>query len=100
METKERIAQLVIAVIQEIFSEDEAMGALPITIDSPLYGRGGNIDSFTLVRIVAEIEDRVNGEFLKNITLADEKAMSQKISPFRSVRALTEYISALLNEHE
>jgi len=48
--------------------------------------------------LITDLEERISDEFDKDITLADEKAMSQRNSPFRSVESLTNYISKLLEE--
>jgi acyl carrier protein len=58
------------------------------------------LDSLGLVRVIAELEDEIYDHTNKSITLADEKAMSQKASPFRSVASLSDYISTLLHEVE
>ncbi len=67
------------------------------TIDTNLYGPNGILDSIELVMLVAEIESFISDKYEIDIVLADEKAMSQKISPFRSVRSLATYIDSLLN---
>lgn len=66
------------------------------TVDTNLYGPSGILDSIELVMLVAEIESFISDKYEKDIVLADEKAMSQKISPFRSVRSLAAYIDTLL----
>ncbi|MBD3843955.1 MAG: hypothetical protein IE909_19185, partial [Campylobacterales bacterium] len=47
---------------------------------------------------ITDLEERISDEFEKDIVLADEKAMSQKASPFRNVETLTNYIQKLLEE--
>jgi acyl carrier protein len=68
------------------------------TQNTRLFGSNGILDSISLVSLILEVEERVNDEFGKNIVLADERAMSQRTSPFRSVRALCAYIEKMLNE--
>lgn len=97
MINKDKIIQLVINVIEETVKENENINQVSINLDTPVYGKNGFIDSLSLVRIVAEIEERIYSEFSVEILLADDKAMSQKISPFRSVRSLSEYIYILIN---
>ena len=62
-----------------------------------LFGSGGNLDSLGLVSLLVIIEQNIEEEFDTNITIADERAMSQKNSPFRTVSALIDYIELLLN---
>jgi acyl carrier protein len=45
------------------------------------------------------IEQNIEDEFDVSITIADEKAMSQKRSPFRTIGTLADYIDMLLREN-
>lgn len=64
-----------------------------------LFGRSDALfDSVGLVSFLIELEEKIYDEFGKNITLADEKAMSQKTSPFINIKTLTKYIQKCLNE--
>lgn len=58
------------------------------------------LDSLSLVSFITDIESLISDEFDKNIILADEKAMSQRVSPFRTVETLTVYIKKLLTEEK
>lgn len=66
--------------------------------DTVLFGRGGVLDSTDFVSLVIDIEQAVEDEYGKNIVISNEKAMSQKNSPFRTVGTLSEYIKKLLEE--
>jgi len=63
-----------------------------------LLGPAGAVDSLGLVRLVMIVERQVEDDFGVPVSLTDEKAMSQRNSPFRSVGALIEYIAAQLGE--
>ena len=63
-----------------------------------LLGAGGAVDSLGLVRLVMLVERRAQDDFGVPVSLTDEKAMSQRNSPFRSVGALIEYLTAQLAE--
>ncbi len=63
--------------------------------DSVLYGKEGKLDSLGLVNLIVSIEGIVDERMDKTITLADEKAMSQNNSPFRTIETLAAYISTL-----
>lgn len=62
--------------------------------DSILFGPGGVLDSVDFVSLILDIEQAVEEETGKHISLADEKALSQKNSPFRTVNTLAEYIQS------
>ncbi len=75
-------------------SEDVLVAPAPETV---LLGPGGAVDSLGLVRLVMVIERRAEDDFGVPVSLTDEKAMSQRNSPFRNVGALIEYLTAQLN---
>ena len=70
------------------------------TADHNIYGSEGLLDSMGLVNLVVALEERIQDEYDVPITIADERAMSQNNSPFRTVGSLAEYIEDLLLEEE
>lgn len=65
---------------------------------SVLFGEGGVLASVDFVTLVLDIEEAVETATGQSVTLADERAMSQKHSPFRTVGSLADYIAGLLEE--
>jgi acyl carrier protein len=63
-----------------------------------LFGGTEGIDSLALVQIVAELERAAEKRFGKRVVLADERAMSRRTSPFRTVGTLAELLQERLNE--
>ncbi len=98
MNHDEKVANLVNKVVVE-FNESLAR-KIPVEQGSaaPLYGQDGGLDSLGFVTFVVAVEQAVEEEMGISITLADEKAMSQRNSPFRTVGTLVDYISALIAE--
>jgi acyl carrier protein len=87
------------AVQEQILEGAEAGEALPdVEEDTVLFGQDGLLDSLGLVSAILEIEERVRAAFGVSIVVADDRAMSQTRSPFRSVRALADYVTMLLQE--
>lgn len=66
--------------------------------ESILFGSGSPLESVDFVSLISDIEQAIEDEFDKTITIADSRAMSQKQSPFRTVGALAEYIQLCLRE--
>lgn len=84
-----------IDTINETLPEDSQIGKEDV---SPLYGAGSALDSLGLVTLIAEIEGLVFDETGHQLTLADERAMSQKSSPFLTVASLVSYTERLVLE--
>lgn len=86
------IEALVLESVQ-LLAEDFELDALKNpTPETKLYGEGGALDSMALVNLIADLEEAVSEKFGASIALADEKAMSAKRSPYRSVASLAEAV--------
>jgi hypothetical protein len=66
------------------------------TDETHLLGGQSALDSIGLVTLIADLEGDIQREFGKTVTLADERAMSRTLSPFRKVGTLIEYMVGLL----
>jgi acyl carrier protein len=66
--------------------------------DTTFFGENGTLDSVGLVNLIVATEQRIEEDFGIPISLADERAMSQENSPFRTVDTLVNYIALLLKE--
>ena len=91
---QERIVEIIIeetnAVLEEHVSD--------MNNDTALFGKSGLLDSMGLVSMIVAVEQDVEDEFDKNVTIADARAMSQKHSPFATVGSLAVYIEGLIKE--
>lgn len=64
-----------------------------VTEETPLLGDGAPIDSLGLVSVIVQVEERLASSSGVAVSLVDERAMSQRNSPFRTVSALASYAS-------
>jgi acyl carrier protein len=62
-----------------------------------LQGDETGIDSLSLVSLIVEIESELGSRFGREVVLADEKAMSRRSSPYRTVGALVDFIMEQLD---
>jgi acyl carrier protein len=69
---------------------------LPVSSSTALYGAAGQLDSLGLVNLILLVEERVQSEFGVEITLSDDRVISQQDSPFRNVQALAEHVCMLV----
>ena len=65
---------------------------------TPLFGDRGMLDSLTLVALVVAVEQAIEDELGASVSLADEKALSQKHSPYRTIGSLADYAGGLIHE--
>ena len=66
------------------------------TDETHLLGGQSPLDSIGLVTLIADLEGDIQREFGKTVTLADERAMSRTLSPFRKVGTLVDYVEERL----
>ena len=64
--------------------------------ETRLLGSQSVLDSMHLVSLIVAIEREVEDMFGVALTLADERALSMKESPFRSIQSLADYIGILI----
>ena len=82
------------------FLKEELEESIELSLDSKLFGGGGPLDSMALVNLVVDLEELIEDDYGKTITLADEKAMSRRTSPFSRVQNLIDYIIEQLNSDD
>lgn len=70
---------------------------IPVSLDTELYSSNGHLDSMGLVAFLIDIEESIQDEGF-HVALSDDRAMSQKNSPFRNVQSLSDYIAELVKE--
>lgn len=90
------IEQTVLEVMQTTNQAREPDQQLRVAPDAPLFGRESPLDSLGLVALLMDVEDSFRA-YGCEITLSDERAMSQRRSPFRDVPTLVSYIESLLS---
>ena len=97
---RETISNLVIECLRAVLSEREEGNKVRISESTTFYGSSNEagLDSLELVTLVIDIEQKLESVYEITITLADDRAMSQRRSPFRSVGALTDYICQLIED--
>jgi acyl carrier protein len=59
---------------------------------------GGRLDSVNVVSLIVEMEEQIADHCDVSITIADDLAMSQQRSPFRTVGSLADYVQGLMTE--
>jgi len=94
----DRVYSCVIKTIEEFNEELDNKIDISKGRETELFGGNSAIDSLALVNLIVAIEEGIADEFDTNITITSEKAMSRRVSPFKTVGTLTDYIEELLKE--
>ena len=68
------------------------------TPDTRLLGAQSVLDSLHLVSLLINIEREIEDTLGVTLTLANERALSMKESPFRTIESLANYIGVLISE--
>lgn len=71
-----------------------ASAQLVVSADAPFFGPASPLDSLGLVALLLDIEEALQERGCA-VVLSDERAVSQKRSPFRSVESLVAYIGVI-----
>ncbi len=94
---KERIEEIVLGTIKD-YCESHGI-AEELNMDTHLIGRTRIMDSMGLVNTIVDIETAFLDEDVE-ISLTSETAMSLRLSPFRTIGSLCDYIARQLGLEE
>lgn len=95
-----RIEDFIISSLQEVQADLNGQEPGSYNSDTKIFGRQGLLDSMGMVSLITDLEEKIEDEFNISLILADERAMSEKKSPFRSVSLLAQYICMLIEEEQ
>lgn len=96
MATYQQIVDLIYVAIDEL---NETSDNNPITksATTALYGASSSLDSVDSVNLLLSVEELLEDELGVEIVIANEKALSQKNSPFKTVETLAQYLTDEIN---
>ena len=75
--------------LNEELEEDKRVALAP---DTRLFGPDASLDSLSLVSVIVDVETAVADELGRAVSLTDDTAMTQAVSPFSNVTTLADYI--------
>lgn len=74
--------------------EQNGGDASQVNDETVIVGPGAVIDSIGVVSLIVDIEQRLEMDHEVSVTLANDRAMSQRNSPFRTASVLADHILA------
>jgi hypothetical protein len=95
--TDDAIREVVLNAMRNANEARDAASQLAIAVEAPIFGPDSTLDSLGLVGLLLDIEEGLQ-EIGCDVVLSDERAVSQKRSPFRSVQSLVSYVGTLARE--
>jgi acyl carrier protein len=90
--------EIVVASLNEVFVQTGMPAPESIGEDTVLVGADPVLDSLGVVQLIVEVEQRVEQAHNISVTLANDKAMSARNSPFRTVGVLADHVVATAAE--
>ena len=90
---KDDLVALIIELAQEIL-EAEGGSSTGLDQETRLFGKEGLLDSMGLVSLIVAVEQEIEDRHGTSVALADERALSQSSSPYRTIGTLAEYAAA------
>jgi len=97
---REDAVDAILAALENLNEELDEDRRFEVRADMRLLGSDSSIDSVGLVSVVMDVEALVEERHGVEIDLTNERAMSMKHSPFRTVDTLADYVSALAAEQD
>lgn len=69
-----------------------------LNAETVIVGEAAVLDSIGVVSLIVDIEQKLEMDHGVSVTLASEKAMSQRSSPFRNAGVLADHVIATIEE--
>jgi acyl carrier protein len=98
--TREEIKQVVLQIFEQIVNENEKSYDVTIDENTPIMGSQSPFDSVDLVNFIVTLEQKLEDDFGISVILADDRAMGQTVSPYKSIGTITDYIELLISENK
>src|SRR5262245_9273729 len=92
----EEIIRAIFAAIDEVNEHLPRQRKIEKSARAVLIDDSRQVDSLTLISLIAAIEERIDEEYAVLINLADSDVLSHINNPFKSVETLANHIEFLL----
>jgi hypothetical protein len=88
---KEQVLAFVIDAARNLVAEQGIELTEELNENTRLFGQNGLLDTLALVSLVITVEEGIEQKFGVRVEIADDKALSQKHSPYRTIGTLAAY---------
>ena len=98
MLTKENVLEIILRALQNLNEEFDDSEKFVVDSNLSLFGADATLDSLALVSVIVDVEGAVSAALGRSVSLTDDRAMTQEVSPFDNVQTLLNYIMILVSE--
>jgi len=95
---KNAVIGIITAALKEALDQQGLAIPDSITEDTVLVGKDATLDSLGVVSLIVEVEQALEQQHDVAVTLASDKAMSAKHSPFRTIGVLADHVLETIKE--
>ena len=95
---REAVQTIILLALQNINDERGPDEQLEVGLNTRLFGTDAVLDSLSLVSVIVDVEAAISNASGRDISLTDDRAMTQAVSPFSDVSSMTAYVLLLLSE--
>jgi len=95
---RSQVIDIIYAAVKEVMDQAGLPPPTTLTEDTVIVGKDALLDSLAVVSLIVEVEQALEQQHDVAVTLASDKAMSQKNSPFRTVGVLADHTLETLKE--
>lgn len=97
---RDRLENCVLMAVKELNEQLPPEQQIEESARAKLFGHDAPLDSIGLVNLIVTVEEQLSDELEIEVTLANEKAMSRRTSPFQSVETLIAFVEELIREDQ
>lgn len=98
MVERSQVVEIIKAALVEVMDQAGLPPPTSVTEDTVIVGKDAVLDSLAVVSLIVEVEQALEQKHDVAVTLASDKAMSQKNSPFRTVGVLADHALETIKE--
>ena len=98
MDKKAAVIEIIYRALRSLNEELGEDKRVSLATDTKLFGPAASLDSLSLVSVIVDVESGVADELGVPVSLTDDKAMNEPVSPFSDVDTLADYVVKQLSQ--
>ena len=97
---RKNVTQVLYSSIEKLNETLDSSEKILKSLEEPLIGENSKLDSMGLISLIVQVEEDIEEKLQKIVTLADEKALSRKNSPYKNISSLVDFICDIISEEK